>query len=84
MKWKAKNLFKATYRVFVDIFLKLGRADLAEKVCRLLVDEGMYKSSTAPHHLSTIVLYHSIILLTNCFLLQYRFLLIVKKLSLFC
>ena len=41
-KWKAKNLFKATYRVLVDVFLKLGRADLAEKVCRLLVDEGMY------------------------------------------
>ena len=40
-KWKAKNLFKATYRVLVDVFLKLGRADHAEKVCRLLVDEGM-------------------------------------------
>ena len=23
-KWKAKNLFKATYRVLVDVFLKLG------------------------------------------------------------
>ena len=55
-KWKAKNLFKATYRVLVDVFLKLSRADLAEKVCRLLVDEGMYKSNTASHHLSTIVL----------------------------
>ena len=42
-KWKEKNLFKATYRVVVDVFLKLVRADLAEKVCRLLVDEGMYK-----------------------------------------
>ena len=42
-RWKAKNLFKATYRVLVDVFLKLGRADLAEKVCRLLVDEGTYK-----------------------------------------
>ena len=40
-KWKAKNLFKATYRVLVDMFLKLDRADLAEKVCRLLIDEGM-------------------------------------------
>ena len=39
--WKAKNLFKATYRVLVDVFLKIGRADLAEKVCRLLVDEGI-------------------------------------------
>ena len=42
-RWKAKNLFKATYQVLVDVFLKLGRADLAEKVCKLLVDEGMYK-----------------------------------------
>jgi len=39
--WKAKNLFKATYRVLVDVFLKIGRADLADKVCRLLVDESM-------------------------------------------
>ena len=40
-RWKNKNLFKATYRVLVDVFLKLSRTDLAEKVCRLLVDEGM-------------------------------------------
>lgn len=40
--WKAKNSFKATYKVLVDVFLKIGRADLAEKVCRLLVDEGIY------------------------------------------
>ena len=42
-RWKNKNLFKATYRVIVDVFLTLGRADLADKVCRLLVDEGTYK-----------------------------------------
>ena len=40
--WKAKNSFKATYKVLVDVFLKIGRADLAEKVCRFLVDEGIY------------------------------------------
>ena len=40
-RWKAKNLFKATYRVLVDVFLKLGRADIAEKVCRLMLSEGM-------------------------------------------
>ena len=40
-RWKAKNLFKATYRVLVDIFLKLGKADLAEKVCILMLGEGM-------------------------------------------
>ena len=39
-KWKSKNSFKATYRVLVDVFLNLVRADLAEKVCRLVVDEG--------------------------------------------
>ena len=44
-RWKNKYLFKATYRVLVDVFLKLGKANLAEKVCRLLVDEGMYKIS---------------------------------------
>ena len=42
-RWKDKNLFKATYRVLVDVFLKLGKTSLAEKVCRLLVDEGTYK-----------------------------------------
>ena len=39
-RWKNKNLYKATYRVLVDVFLKLSRADIAEKMCRLLVDEG--------------------------------------------
>ena len=39
-RWKDKNLFKATYRVLVDVFLRLGKANLAEKVCRLLADEG--------------------------------------------
>ena len=39
--WKAKYLFKATYRALVDVLLKIGRADFAEKVCRLLVEEGM-------------------------------------------
>ena len=44
-RWKNKNSFKGTYRVLVDVFLKLSRADHAERVCRLLVDEGMYKIS---------------------------------------
>ena len=48
-RWKDKNLFKATYRVLVDVFLKLGKANLAEKVCKLLVDEGMYKISNKGH-----------------------------------
>ena len=40
-KWKTKNGFKATYTVLVEVLLKIGRADLAEKVCRLLIDKGM-------------------------------------------
>ena len=48
-RWKNKNLFKATYRVLVDVFLKLGRADLAEKVCRLLVNEGTCNISDKGH-----------------------------------
>ena len=55
-RWKDKNLFKATYRVLVDVFLKLGKANLAEKVCRLLVDEGMYKISADFCNLITISL----------------------------
>ena len=46
-RWKDKNLFKGTYEVLVDVFLKLGKADLAEKVCRLLVGGGTYIISTA-------------------------------------
>ena len=49
-KWQAKNLFKATYRVLVDVFLKLRRADLAEKVCRLLIYEGMFKIKSSSKH----------------------------------
>ena len=41
LKWKTKNAFKATYTVLVEVFLKIGRADLAEKVCGLLIDKGM-------------------------------------------
>ena len=37
--WKANFGLKATYRVLVEAFLKIGRADQAEDVCRLLVSE---------------------------------------------
>ena len=33
-KWKTKLVFKATYRSFINVCLKLKNADLAEKVCR--------------------------------------------------
>ena len=37
--WKAKFAFTATYRVLVEAFLKIGNADQAEEVCRLLVSQ---------------------------------------------
>ena len=39
-KWKGKFGFKATYKKLVEVLLSLGRADVAEQVCRLL--KGMY------------------------------------------
>lgn len=35
--WYAKFAFKAKYRVLVEALLKIGQADQAVKVCRLLV-----------------------------------------------
>ena len=35
-KWKGKFAFKATYRNLVEALLSLSKADIAEKVCRLL------------------------------------------------
>ena len=35
-KWKGKFGFKATYRKLVEALLSLAKADVAEKVCRLL------------------------------------------------
>ena len=37
--WKARLAFKATYIVLVKALLKIGRADLAEQVCHLLVQQ---------------------------------------------
>ena len=37
--WRAKFAYKANYRVLVKAFLKIGRADLAEQVCHLLVQQ---------------------------------------------
>ena len=36
-RWKSRFAFKAKYRVLVDALLKIGKADQAERVCRLLV-----------------------------------------------
>lgn len=35
-KWKGIFAFKATYRMLVEALLSLAKADVAEKVCRLL------------------------------------------------
>lgn len=37
--WKAKFAFKAKYRVLIEALLKIGRADLAEKVCYVIVPQ---------------------------------------------
>ena len=37
--WIAKFAFKAKYRVLVEVLLKIGRANIAEKICRLLVQQ---------------------------------------------
>ena len=42
--WKAKFAFKAKYRVLVQALLRIGSADQAEEVCRLLVSQQPSKS----------------------------------------
>ena len=37
--WKSKFAFKANYRVLIDALLKIGKADQAEMVCRILVPQ---------------------------------------------
>ena len=37
--WKKKNAFQATFRVLVEVLLKVGDAETAEKVCRHLKSE---------------------------------------------
>lgn len=38
-KWKGKLAFRATFKVLVEVFLKLGDAEMAEKVCGQLKSE---------------------------------------------
>ena len=45
--WKGKFAFKATYKVLIEVCLKISRADQAEKVCRLLVSQHS-KEGTQP------------------------------------
>jgi len=37
--WKARFAFKAKYMVLIKALLKIGRADQAEQVCRILVPQ---------------------------------------------
>ena len=39
-KWKERFAFKATYKMLVEVLLTVGRADHAEKVCKLLPKRG--------------------------------------------
>lgn len=34
--WKRKHAFRATYKALVEVLLKLGDADTAEKICKWL------------------------------------------------
>jgi len=43
--WKTKYAFKATYMVLVSALLKIGMADQAERVCRLLVSQWPKKGT---------------------------------------
>ena len=46
-RWKRKYCFKATYRKLMEVFLHIGRADLAEEVCSILRScryAGCYKN----------------------------------------
>lgn len=49
--WKAKFAFKAKYRVLIEVLLKIGRADEAEKVCRILLPQQPYEGVSVLHHL---------------------------------
>ena len=40
-KWKERFIFLATYKALMEALLKIGRADHAMQVCRLLT--GMYR-----------------------------------------
>ena len=37
--WKSKFTFKATYRVLIEVLLKMGRAEQAQQICCLLVSQ---------------------------------------------
>ena len=39
-RWKEKNGMKATYRKLANIFASQGRRNLAEKLCKLMVDQS--------------------------------------------
>lgn len=38
LKWKRMKAFKATYKELVSTFLKVDRADLAERICNVLAE----------------------------------------------
>ena len=38
-KWKGKCGYKATYRRLIEALLAIGRADLAERVCKVFISD---------------------------------------------
>ena len=55
-KWKGKYAFKATYRKLVEALLSLAKADVAEKVCRLL--KGIIYMDIILTGIPCILIYH--------------------------
>ena len=53
-KWKTKYAFKASFGSLVDTFLKLGDAEMAEKVCMQLKKSLTSESAAVVNHSPTI------------------------------
>lgn len=48
-KWKGKHAFRATFKVLVEVFLKLGDAEMAEKVCNHLKSKFLNQALFTTH-----------------------------------
>lgn len=50
-KWKQALVFKATYKELVNALLSVRRADLAVKVCKMIISTSMSSQPTIDTHL---------------------------------
>ena len=66
-KWKGKYAFKATYRKLVEALLSLAKADMAEKVCRLLPKGIIYMyHSYHGYYFNRYTMYYYLSCLCDC------------------